>query len=363
MVDSPGTFLRKEREIRNISLEDISKFTKIKEHHLKAIEEERYELLPPALYVKGFLKIYAKYLALDSKEIVLQYQKYLESLAPPEPIESKKQAPPKRKGFRPWFFFSLIFAIIFSTVIVISFPRHYPIEEKPKAITLPLSLSHSTTQTERSAQRIYPAQQKEFSSPEKLEDNSSIPQSVRHDLLSAQNVGEPFGLSSDRKLSRVAQAEGSACLPQAGVDSEQRFSAPPYEAGLGAAERVKDIAMQQRNTLEVLEASMGTGIERDGVRQFLTGKCSDFPSNNQRGYFFTRIKTPRAGKVAHIWLWEGKEYYRMEIDVKPLSWSVYSYLTFRPYHAGNWKAEVRDGDHVLTCFNFKVISSGGNQSL
>jgi len=106
MMESPGKSLKNERVMRNISLEDISKFTKIKEHHLKAIEEERYELLPPPLYVKGFLKIYAKYLALDSKEIVLQYQSYLESLAPPpEPIELQKQALPQKKGFRPWFFF------------------------------------------------------------------------------------------------------------------------------------------------------------------------------------------------------------------------------------------------------------------
>ncbi|MGZ3535725.1 MAG: DUF2914 domain-containing protein [Thermodesulfobacteriota bacterium] len=37
----------------------------------------------------------------------------------------------------------------------------------------------------------------------------------------------------------------------------------------------------------------------------------------------------RAGKIAHIWLHEGKECYRIDIDVKPPAWSVYSYFTFR----------------------------------
>ena len=117
------------------------------------------------------------------------------------------------------------------------------------------------------------------------------------------------------------------------------------------------------SALNVLEAGIGTGVERDGVQQSLTGKCSAFRSNNQKGYFFTRIKTPRAGKIAHIWLREGKECYRIEIDVKPPAWSVYSYFTFRPQHAGNWKAEARDGDRILTSLNFNVAQPAEDRSL
>jgi len=294
-MESPGKFLRKERETRNISLVEISGFTKIKERHLKAIEEDRYELLPPTLYVKGFLKVYARYLALDPKDVVLQYENYLKSLIPPEPIELPREVPHPRKSVRPWFLFSLIFAAILFTILFISYPARHPIEEKPKAISLPPILPSPAIQEEVNAQTIYPAQQKKFSEPGKLE--------------------------------------------------------------------VKDVAVQQTPDFKVLEASIGTGIEREGFQQFLIGKCSELTSNNQRGYFFTRIKTPRARKIVHIWLWEGKEYYRMEIDVKPPAWSVYSYFTFRPQHTGNWKAEARDGDHVLTSLNFRVIQSSGDRSL
>jgi len=294
-MESPGKFLRKERETRNISLVEISGFTKIKERHLKAIEEDRYELLPPTLYVKGFLKVYARYLALDPKDVVLQYENYLKSLIPPEPIELPREVPHPRKSVRPWFLFSLIFAAILFMVLFISYPARHPIEEKPKAISLPPILPSPAIQEEVNAQTIYPAQQKKFSEPGKLE--------------------------------------------------------------------VKDVAVQQTPDFKVLEASIGTGIEREGFQQFLIGKCSELTSNNQRGYFFTRIKTPRARKIVHIWLWEGKEYYRMEIDVKPPAWSVYSYFTFRPQHTGNWKAEARDGDLVLTSLNFRVILSSGDRSL
>ncbi|MGA2314822.1 MAG: DUF2914 domain-containing protein [Thermodesulfobacteriota bacterium] len=294
-MESPGKFLKKERETRNISLEEISKFTKIREHHLKAIEEDRYELLPPALYVKGYLGLFARYLAINPKDIVLQYENYLKSLIPPEPIELQQQVPPVKKSVRLWFLFSLIFAVILFTVLLISYPARHPIEKKPKAISSPPILPTPAIQQKVRVQRIFPVQQKELSGLEKLE--------------------------------------------------------------------VKDVAAQQTPDFKILEASIGTGIEREGFQQFLTGKCSEFTSNNQKGYFFTRIKTPRVGKIAHIWLWEGKEHYRMEIDVKPPAWSVYSYFTFRPQHTGNWKAEARDGNHVLTSLNFRVIQSSGDRSL
>jgi cytoskeletal protein RodZ len=93
-MESLGKYLKAERELRNLSLEETAKFTKIRKQFLKAIEEDRYELLPPAVYVKGFLTIYAKYLGLDPYDVVLRYQNYLKSLTIPQPIELREQIPP-----------------------------------------------------------------------------------------------------------------------------------------------------------------------------------------------------------------------------------------------------------------------------
>src|SRR4030043_1328004 len=108
MMESPGKILKKEREMRNISLEKICSFTKIKEHHLEAIEEGRYELLPHTLYVKGYLKSYAKYLALDEKDILHLYENYLKSLLPPEPLPLPIEVSPPRKRIRSFLPSSLI---------------------------------------------------------------------------------------------------------------------------------------------------------------------------------------------------------------------------------------------------------------
>jgi hypothetical protein len=73
-----GGYLKKEREMRNLSLTEVSKSTKVKEHLLKALEENQYEFLPSATYVKGFLLAYARALGLDPNDILLRYDRALQ---------------------------------------------------------------------------------------------------------------------------------------------------------------------------------------------------------------------------------------------------------------------------------------------
>lgn len=69
-----GKFLKREREKKNLSLKDLAAGTRVKERLLKAIEDDRYELLPSPIYIKGFLSAFAKALDLDPKEILLRYE-------------------------------------------------------------------------------------------------------------------------------------------------------------------------------------------------------------------------------------------------------------------------------------------------
>ena len=98
MVDEPetlGSYLKNQRESKKISLREMAKITRVRERILRAIEEDRHELLPPATYVKGFLSAYAKYLRLDENEVLLRYERVLkgEPIAPPR----AELAKPKEK--------------------------------------------------------------------------------------------------------------------------------------------------------------------------------------------------------------------------------------------------------------------------
>jgi hypothetical protein len=89
---------------------------------------------------------------------------------------------------------------------------------------------------------------------------------------------------------------------------------------------------------------LGTGIELEGSRLTVVGRGSEFRCENQKVYFYTRIMTPREGKIYHVWRWEGEEFHRIGMVVKSPEWSVYSYITLPPARSGNWKVEVWDGE-------------------
>jgi cytoskeletal protein RodZ len=44
---------------------------------LGAIEDDRFDLLPPAVYLKGFLKLYAQCLQIDADTVVQGYMKHM----------------------------------------------------------------------------------------------------------------------------------------------------------------------------------------------------------------------------------------------------------------------------------------------
>ena len=74
-IETLGSYLKREREQRNVSLREIARHTRVKEHFLKAIEEDQYTLLPTPTYVKGFLISYARYLGLNPDEVLLRYDR------------------------------------------------------------------------------------------------------------------------------------------------------------------------------------------------------------------------------------------------------------------------------------------------
>jgi len=70
-----GIDLKKLRESIGIELEEVFEITRINVTILKAIEENRFENLPPLIYLKNFLKTYAEILKLDSNLVVDGYLK------------------------------------------------------------------------------------------------------------------------------------------------------------------------------------------------------------------------------------------------------------------------------------------------
>jgi cytoskeletal protein RodZ len=72
-MESIGETLREARHNKRASLEDASRATRIKIDILEQLEADEFDRLAAPTYTKGFLKLYAEYLGLDSHSVVEAY--------------------------------------------------------------------------------------------------------------------------------------------------------------------------------------------------------------------------------------------------------------------------------------------------
>jgi cytoskeleton protein RodZ len=70
--------VRKIREALGMSLDEISRVTRINASALEAIEKGDFNLLPEPVYARSFIEIYAKIVGIESEKILSRYHSYLE---------------------------------------------------------------------------------------------------------------------------------------------------------------------------------------------------------------------------------------------------------------------------------------------
>ncbi|HVM76267.1 MAG TPA: RodZ domain-containing protein [Candidatus Saccharimonadales bacterium] len=68
-----GERLKRERELREVTLEEITSATRIGPRFLEALENEEWEKLPGGVFNRGFVRSVARYLGLDEEAFLAEY--------------------------------------------------------------------------------------------------------------------------------------------------------------------------------------------------------------------------------------------------------------------------------------------------
>ena len=74
-----GQKLEEARKRKGVSLREVSESTKIRGDYLSAIESGNYEINLPEVYLRGFVRLYAKFLGLDQDAMVASLIMILEN--------------------------------------------------------------------------------------------------------------------------------------------------------------------------------------------------------------------------------------------------------------------------------------------
>ncbi|MCG8553785.1 MAG: helix-turn-helix domain-containing protein [Proteobacteria bacterium] len=134
-MESIGQQLRHERELRQLSLAEISRTTRISVRVLKLIEDDRFDELPGEVFAKGFLRAYARAVGADDSDIVRSYERQSCPEATPVPLAAA--APPER-GRR----FGIAIALV---ILVILFTLALSVVLRPRHRNAPIELSRGPT--------------------------------------------------------------------------------------------------------------------------------------------------------------------------------------------------------------------------
>jgi cytoskeleton protein RodZ len=92
-MTSVGETLRRERQGKHLTLEQVSRETKINPRFLDAIENDRLDHLPGGVFAKSFVRQYARVLGLDAEELVSEAEK---AIHPDAEVPSFGSAAPER---------------------------------------------------------------------------------------------------------------------------------------------------------------------------------------------------------------------------------------------------------------------------
>ena len=98
-----GDRLRREREMRGITLDEICESTKIARRHLEALEREQFDQLPGGVFNKGFVRAYAHFLGIDEDQAAADYSAASNEQTEPEDkfpleihVEPNRELNPRR---------------------------------------------------------------------------------------------------------------------------------------------------------------------------------------------------------------------------------------------------------------------------
>lgn len=88
-----GDLLRAEREKKGLSHDQVARSTRLRRHYIEALEKEEWENLPSPVFVKGFIRSYARTIGLDEGVTLDLYKKIATfEEKPPKPLVEPKRS-------------------------------------------------------------------------------------------------------------------------------------------------------------------------------------------------------------------------------------------------------------------------------
>jgi cytoskeletal protein RodZ len=117
MTENFGSYLKSERELRGVTLDELHSKTKIPVRHLRALENNQFDELPGEVFIKGYIRSVAKIIGAQENEVLSTYMD-IEETAPSIDTNNSSTLNQKHSTLDPKFIFVLSLTILFLSGVV-----------------------------------------------------------------------------------------------------------------------------------------------------------------------------------------------------------------------------------------------------
>jgi cytoskeleton protein RodZ len=252
-MSSLGEHLKQIREAKHLSVEDLSRMTKISSRFIAALEAEDFGTLPGGVFNRGFIKSYARYCGADESPLLLEYDGELKRTAGPDLIilPSAPASSGEFQGYRPFYGIVVILFLVVIFFFLFMYFRSHSREVGRRG-------EEGNTATPASS-TVPPSNQQPLSSGTR---NSAIPP-VLPQPPPAESGSSAGSISANTSPAGVPRMQASN---QPAIDVPMPASSAGQDAGGAAAKAPpgslpEDLQKQDAVTGRVAENTTGPGQE------------------------------------------------------------------------------------------------------
>ena len=346
-MQTVGVYLKKGREAQNISLSDVSDYTKISKMYLDFLEKDEYSKIPAKPYVKGYISSYATFIGIDEHEALQLYESFQNETNDTEEINTDI-LPNKKNSVIPYlrlnkkFWIVLVFCIL-SILAICAYYSFLPDQTKATA-KVSLEEQNSTLQS-----TLNPAIKPEFK--QKSEDNKPFP--------AEKQTG--FDKKTESREVRKTQDDDISLTPGPLANQKPEESSKKAELSTQNNEvsKAKELPASDddnaiiENSLTSIEVSACTGIEN----RIPQGIGNTFKWSTDRIYIWSRIKSESPpSSIKHIYYFKGEKINNVKLKIRSSNWRTWSYKTLaNKRYIGQWRVDVTSAEgKILNSINFEI---------
>lgn len=404
-MQTVGDYLKKGREARNISLGEVSHFTKISKIYLDCLEKDEYTKLPEGPYIKGFISSYAAFLGINEYEALKRYDSIqlennkTEEIQPAIPEDRKKPTfPILSLNKKIWLVLSFSVLFLFTLGLYYSFfhnrknsdvDKNYQEPTKKLQSTITSKTESDLSQLKQDDDPLQSRKQDGFEKSIKNKDDKERQDNGRSQILALSGNHRlkltptevaPYPLIHSSSKTLELEKMETHFQRESVIDNSDRENIPPSERNVPnrvdhtkvkSAQRQFDPSLvgqslqpEERKKSENYQTHFENNIEvikatacRDIKNRIPLGAGDSFEWSIDRIYIWSSLECERPpSSVRHIYYFKGDKISDILLEIRSSHWRTWSHKTIlNKRYVGPWRVDITlvDGK-LLQSIKFEI---------